>query len=244
MSGKSFFVDLTKCTACRGCQIACKQWNKLPAEQTRNHGSHQNPMDVSAITYKTVHMKEVADDKGMMAAWLFFPEQCRHCTEPPCKMTADAYDDKAILQDEVTGAITFTERTKDLPDFDEIREACPYNIPRQNAETKVMTKCTMCLDRVQNGLVPACVQSCPTGTMNFGDRDEMMALAEKRLAEVQKKYPEAVLGDADSTRVIYLYQMPPKSYHDFAVASATLPGLMNRKAMFAKLFGSTSRNKA
>jgi hypothetical protein len=43
MSGKSFFVDLTKCTACRGCQIACKQWNKLPAEQTRNHGSTRTP---------------------------------------------------------------------------------------------------------------------------------------------------------------------------------------------------------
>jgi len=244
MSGKSFFVDLAKCTACRGCQVACKQWNKLPAEQTRNHGSYQNPMDVSAITYKTVHMKEISDDQGFMAAWLFFPEQCRHCTEPPCKMTADAYDDQAILQDEVTGAITFTDRTKNLPDFDEIREACPYNIPRQNAETKVMTKCTMCLDRVQNGRVPACVQSCPTGTMNFGERDEMLALAENRLAEVQKKYPDAVLGDADSTRVIYLYQMPPQKYHDFAVASAATPGLMNRKAMFAKLFGSAPRNKA
>ncbi len=244
MSGKSFFVDLTKCTACRGCQVACKQWNKLPAEQTRNHGSFQNPMDVSAITYKTVHMREVADDKGKLAAWLFFPEQCRHCVEPPCKMTADAYDDKAILQDPATGAITFTEKTKDLPDFNEIREACPYNIPRQDAQTKVMTKCTMCLDRVQNGLLPACVQSCPTGAMNFGDRDEMLALAEKRLGEAQKKYPDAVLGDAADVRVIYLYQMAPKSYHDFAVAEATLPGFMDRKEMFAKLFGSASRNKA
>lgn len=244
MSGKSFFIDLTKCTACRGCQVACKQWNKLPAEQTRNHGSHQNPMDVSAITYKTVHMKEVADDNGEMAAWLFFPEQCRHCTEPPCKMTADAYDEKAILQDPVTGAITFTERTKDLPDFEEIRGSCPYDIPRQDPVSKVMTKCTMCLDRVQNGLKPACVQACPTGTMNFGDRDEMLALAEKRLAEVQKKYPDAVLGDADSTRVIYLYQMDPTTYHAFAVAEATIPGPMNRKAMFAKLFGSRSASKA
>jgi formate dehydrogenase iron-sulfur subunit len=80
--------------------------------------------------------------------------------------------------------------------------------------------------------------------MNFGDRDEMLALAEKRLAEVQKKFPDAVLGDADSTRVIYLYQMPPQKFHDYAVAAATTPGLMNRKAMFAKLFGSTSGSKA
>ena len=244
MSGKSFFVDLTKCTACRGCQVVCKQWNKLPAEQTRNHGSHQNPMDVSAITYKTVHMREVADDQGNMAAWVFFPEQCRHCTEPPCKLTADAYDDQAILQDAATGVVTFTEKTKNLPDFDEIRDACPYNIPRQHPETKVMTKCTMCFDRVQNGLVPACVQSCPTGTMNFGDRDEMMALAEKRLAEVKKKYPDAVLGDADMVRVIYLFQTPPSAYHDFAVASVTLPGLMNRQGMFAKLLGRSPANKA
>ena len=244
MSGKSFFIDLTICTACRGCQVACKQWNKLPAEQTRNHGSHQNPMDISAITYKTVHMKEVADANGDLAAWLFFPEQCRHCIEPPCKMTADAYDDKAILQDPVTGAVTFTERTKDLPDFEEIRGSCPYDIPRQNPETKVMTKCTMCLDRVQNGLKPACVQACPTGAMNFGDRDEMLALAEKRLAEAQKKYPDAVLGDADSVRVIYLYQMDPTAYHTFAVAEATIPDPMNRKAMFAKLFGSKSASKA
>lgn len=243
MSGKSFFIDLTRCTACRGCQVACKQWNKLPAEETKNHGSHQNPMDVSAITYKTVHMKEVADDQGFMAAWLFFPEQCRHCVEAPCKMVADAYDDQAILQDPETGAITFTERTKDLPDFDEIREACPYNIPRQHADTKIMAKCTMCLDRVHNGLLPACVQACPTGCMNFGDRDDMLELAEKRLAEVRKKYPDATLGDADLVRVIYLYQMPPTDYHPYAVASAPLPGLMNRKDMFAKLFGSASRTK-
>ena len=45
-------------------------------------------------------------------------------------------------------------------------------------------------------------------------------------------------------RSIYLYQMPPQKYHDFAVAAATTPGIMNRKAMFAKLFGSTSRSKA
>ncbi|MBC7356830.1 MAG: formate dehydrogenase, partial [Desulfomicrobiaceae bacterium] len=128
MSGKAFFVDLTKCTACRGCQVACKQWNKLPAEETKNWGSHQNPKDLSAITYKLVHMQEIADAQGGLVTWAFFPEQCRHCIEPPCKMTADAYDSAAIYHDEKTGAVVFTEKTKDLPDFNEIREACPYNI--------------------------------------------------------------------------------------------------------------------
>ncbi len=234
MSGKAFFVDLTKCTACRGCQVACKQWNKLPAEQTQNWGSYQNPKDLSATTYKVVHMKEIADAKGNLAVWAFFPEQCRHCIEPPCKLTADAYDNTAIVHDPQTGAVFFTEKTKALPDFNEIREACPYNIPRQHPETKVMAKCTMCLDRVQNGLLPACVQVCPTGTMNFGDYDAMLAMAKKRLAEVQKRYPEATLGDADSVRVIYLYPVDPKKIHQYAVASLDLP-LLDRRALLARL---------
>jgi len=234
MSGKAFFVDLTKCTACRGCQVACKQWNKLPAEKTRNWGSHQNPKDLSAVTYKVVHMQEVADAQGNLAAWLFFPEQCRHCLEPPCKMTADTYNSSAIIHDEKTGAVVFTEKTRELPDFNEIRESCPYNIPRQDEKTKVMTKCTMCWDRVQNGLLPACVQVCPTGAMNFGDYDAMVALAQKRLAEVQKKYPKATLGDVDSVRVIYLYHMDPKHFHQYAVASLDLP-LLGRRALFARL---------
>ena len=53
---KSFFIDTTVCTACRGCQVACKQWHNLPAERTTNQGSYQNPPDVSFDTYKLVRM--------------------------------------------------------------------------------------------------------------------------------------------------------------------------------------------
>ena len=72
---KAFFVDLTRCTGCRGCQIACKQWKNLPAEETTNRGGHTNPPDLSSVTYKTVHMREVG--KGKDFRMLFFPEQCR-----------------------------------------------------------------------------------------------------------------------------------------------------------------------
>ncbi|HDQ40335.1 MAG TPA: formate dehydrogenase, partial [Desulfonatronum sp.] len=104
MQGKTFFIDLTKCTACRGCQVACKQWKKLPAEETRNWGSHQNPKDLSYNTLKLVRFTEVVED-GKLKNWLFFPEQCRHCVNPPCKMVADNYDPRAILQDPLTGAV-------------------------------------------------------------------------------------------------------------------------------------------
>lgn len=230
---KSFFMDLTRCTACRGCQVACKQWNKNPATETENRGSHQNPADLNYHTFKLVRFTEAEIDGGLK--WLFFPDQCRHCIEPPCKMVGDGYDEQAIIHDEETGAVIFTERTKAF-DIEEPTDLCPYNIPRRDPETGMWSKCTMCFDRVQQGLKPACVQSCPTGAMNFGEREEMLALAQKRLAAVKKQYPKAALVDADSVRVIVLVEEQPTDYYSFLSASADMaPGLLNRKQMFAKL---------
>ena len=58
MSGKYFLVDTTKCIACRGCQVACKQWNKLPGVRTHQWGSPQNPQDLDASTYRLVRFQE------------------------------------------------------------------------------------------------------------------------------------------------------------------------------------------
>lgn len=231
--GKSFFVDLTRCTACRGCQVACKQWKKLPANETQNWGSHQNPKDLDFITYKLVRFNELEDKGGMK--WLFFPDQCRHCMEPPCKMMADGYDEQAILKDELTGAVIYTQKTKAIEGMTG-EELCPYNIPRMDEKTKVWSKCDMCYDRVHNGLLPACVQSCPTGAMNFGDREEMIELANKRLEEVKKRYPEAVLGNVDDVRVFFLFQQKPEQYFKWAVAEANIPsGPMTRRSLLAGL---------
>jgi formate dehydrogenase iron-sulfur subunit len=213
MPGKSFFIDTTICTACRGCQVACKQWHDLPAEKTKNRGTHQNPADLSFVTYKLVRFNEVV--VGGKLQWLFFPDQCRHCIEAPCEMTAD--DPTAIFKDPATGALIYTANTKNL-DSQAIIDSCPYNVPRA-AKDGTLAKCDMCLDRVENGLLPACVKTCPTGAMSFGDRNEMLALAKKRLALVKKKYPKAKLLDADDVRVIYLVTEKPDLYHKFAVAS-------------------------
>ena len=210
---KSFFIDTTICTACRGCQVACKQWHDLPAEITKNRGTYENPPDLSFVTYKVVRMREQIIDGKLN--WLFFPEQCRHCIEAPCLETA--VDPSAIYRDDKTGAIIFTANTKNL-NADEIIESCPYNIPRKAADG-TLAKCDMCIDRVENGLLPACVQTCPTGAMNFGDRDEMLALAKKRLGEVKKKYPKAMLIDPDDVRTIYLVAYEPKRYCTDAMAS-------------------------
>jgi formate dehydrogenase iron-sulfur subunit len=229
MAGKSFFVDTTLCTACKACQVACKQWHGLPAEKTENRGSYQNPADLSFNTYKLVRFSEVMVDNKLK--WLFFADQCRHCIEPPCELTAE--DPSAIFRDAVTGAVIYTANTRKL-DTQGIIDSCPYNIPRAD-ENGLLVKCDMCLDRVENGLLPACVKTCPTGTMNFGDRDEMLALAKDRLAAVKKNHPKAVLLDPDDVRVIYLVTEDPKHY--FASAAAPQGAFdMTRKMALRKLF--------
>jgi formate dehydrogenase iron-sulfur subunit len=230
---KTFFVDLTKCTACRGCQVACKQWKKLPAEKTENWGSHQNPKDLSGVTLKLVRFNEV--EKNGKMQWLFFPEQCRHCVEPPCldAMTVPG----SIVHDKETGAVIYTDLTAKEKDKEAFQAACPYDIPRINAETGAVVKCDMCIDRVKVGLLPACVKTCPTGAMNFGDRDEMLTLADKKLNEAQKKFPNAELIDAEDVRVVYLVQTDADSYYKFlsADASSIQKGPLSRKQFLAKV---------
>lgn len=234
MPGKTFFVDLARCTACRGCQVACKQWKQLPAEQTKNTGSHQNPPDLSAITLKVVRMKEVGGRDDFK--WLFLPDQCRHCVDAPCKDAGDGIVKDAITQDKETGAIIFTEKTKGLP-FDTIKGACPYDIPRLDAKTKVISKCDMCNDRVLAGQLPACVKTCPTGAMNFGERDEMLAMAKKRFEELKKTNPKAVLVDYDQVRVVFLTEHAPNLYHKTLMSDAGGPKMYTRLAALDKLLG-------
>jgi len=226
---KSFLIDTTVCTACRGCQIACKQWHNLPAEKTKNWGSYQNPADLSFNTYKLVRMREEIIDGKLK--WLFFPDQCRHCLEPPCQDTAG--EPTAIFTDQATGAVIYTCNTKGL-DADEIIESCPYDIPRK-ASDGTLAKCDMCLDRVENGLLPICVKTCPVGGMNFGDRNEILSLAQKRLAGVKGKYPQAMLLDPDDIRVIYLVAYDPNLYHDSAVASNSTLNI-TRQVALRKMF--------
>ena len=78
-----------------------------------------------------------------------------------------------------------------------------------------MTKCTMCLDRVKSGLKPACVLSCPTA-MEFGERENILKLAEERVKELKKTWPKAMAIDADEVRVVFVVTDDPAKYHKYA----------------------------
>ena len=207
---KGFFIDTMRCIACKGCQVACKQWNNLPADKTENQGNLQNPPDFSYTTYKLVRMHEEISSGKLH--WLFFPDQCRHCLIPPCLLWAQ--NTEAIYQDEDTGAVVYTSETRKLKAQD-IIGACPYDVPRSDS-SGMLNKCTMCNDRVKRGMEPACVKTCPTGALNFGDLEQMRELANERLEKVKSTYPDARLIDPEEVRVIFLTAFAAEKYHKHA----------------------------
>lgn len=214
---KAFLIDTTRCTACRGCQVGCKEWHNLPANHTYQVGTHQNPPDLNPYNYKLVRFNEHEKEDGTVI-WNFFPDQCRHCITPICKEVGDMAIPNAITQDPVTGIVLFTEKTREFTpaDAQAVTDACPYNIPRRDNITKQLTKCDMCVDRVLAGLKPVCVATCPTGCMVFDDREEILRVAQKRLEYAKKTWPDAHLCDVDEVNVIFLLAENKKYYYEFA----------------------------
>ncbi len=239
---KTFFIDTTRCTACRGCQVACKEWQGFEGNQTKQvgWGSHQNPPDLNPKNYKVVRFSE--QKLKDRVAWNFFPDQCRHCVDPSCKYPADEYKKGMVVLDDETGAVIYTDTCRDMPKdvFQQMLDFCPYNIPRRDEKTGVINKCDMCVDRVKAGMVPMCVKTCITGAMNFGEREDMIDLAKKRLGIVKKEFSDAQLVDEEAVRVIYLLAYKPDMYFKTAAAK---PGTFDvtRKEALAKM-GQSFRN--
>ena len=96
MAGKFFFIDTTRCTACRGCQTACKQYKKHGVTKTKQYGTYQNPPDLDGNTFRLVRFSEHPAKVNSMA-WYFFTEACRHCLKPACKKKADQILKDAII---------------------------------------------------------------------------------------------------------------------------------------------------
>ena len=207
-NGKSFLIDTTKCFACRACQVACKQWNELPAEDPvpTNRGTYENPPDLSATCWVKIQFKE-NEGAGDAPVWNFVRNSCRHCVDAPCKQAAKNAD--SITIDAQTGAVLFQEGTKN-ESYAEIRLACPFDVPRQGPDGQLF-KCVMCVDRVDNedlpasDRIPACAKACPSGAIVFGDRNEILAMADARLEVVRSDgFPNAKILDRRDCRLLIL----------------------------------------
>jgi formate dehydrogenase beta subunit len=198
-------IDTTLCTACRGCQVACKQWNELPAFRTHNSGSYQNPPDLQWNTWTLIRFQEYEDAKGYFK-WLFRKDGCMHCTDAACIKVCPS----GALYHTPFGTVGIQKER--CIGCKECVAACPFNIPRYDRATDKVTKCDLCYSRLRDSLSPACVKSCPTGALTIGAKDVMIEKAHARAKELGGD--ASVYGDkfVGGTHVIYVLQEKPEVY--------------------------------
>lgn len=196
---KGFLIDTSRCIGCRSCQVACKQWNKTDADKTANQGSFENPRDLTPNLYNRIRFVEKADDKGAVS-WKFLNERCMHCGDAGCMKVCPS---PGALYRTKDGIVTFNKEKCISCKY--CVSACPFNIPRYGADDKV-SKCHLCVDRVAGGMTPACAKACPTETLKFGKRSELIAGA--KAAKKTLYGEENLMG----TGVVYALEGKPDEY--------------------------------
>ncbi len=190
---KAMLVDMSRCIGCRACQAACKEWNQNAGQTTENTGTYENPPDLSPQTWTKI--KFVEQGKGDSVEWLFRRMMCQHCTEAACE---EVCPPRAISHQETTAVVIDQEKCTGCK---YCISACPFNVPRYDADDNKAKKCTLCIDRISNGLTPACAKVCAPGAVEFGERSDMVKLAKARMDELKAKgvknlrlYGETELG--------------------------------------------------
>ena len=228
---RTTLIDIANCIGCRACQVACKQWNEKDGEQTSLESDlgFQNPATLSAKTYTLIafhEMENAASPGGVESA--FVMQRCLHCLEPGCVSACPT----TALHRQPDGPVSY--------DVDKCigcrycQLACPWDVPTSewNSHAPKISKCTHCADRIEqpvpiafNGqalssdenkrfsgtiATPACVKACPADALLYGTREEMLAVAHKRIAARPDKYVNHVYGEKElgGTSVLYISRVP------------------------------------
>src|SRR2546423_6248665 len=175
-----FFTDTSLCIGCKACEVACKEWNELPAEDdVLTARSYDNTGSLGATTWRHVtFVEQISGPEGRAEAmppfqsnWLMSSDVCKHCANAPC------------LEVCPTGAIFRTEFDTVVVQGDICNGcgycivACPYGVIGQRERDGRAFKCTLCYDRLRGGLEPACAHARPTKSIQFGPPDELRAHA-------------------------------------------------------------------
>jgi formate dehydrogenase iron-sulfur subunit len=225
-----FFTDTTVCIGCKACEVACKQWNDLPADgsQFRAGASYDHTGKLSASTWRHVRFIELAEPspqlqeealralpsippagelpdlvtmaQGVGSQWLFMSDVCKHCTNAGC---LDACPTGALIRTEYQTVVLQADVCNGcgycVP-------ACPFGVVDRDPVDGRAGKCTLCYDRLQDGLEPACAKACPTDSIQFGPYGELVEQAERRVAELHHRGVEGA----------YLYGAGDEAEHELA----------------------------
>jgi formate dehydrogenase iron-sulfur subunit len=185
-----FFTDTTVCIGCKACEVACKEWNNLPADNLGLTGeSYDNTGALSANTWRHVSFIERSGPGGVrdntqtpfQSGWLMMSDVCKHCHNAPC------------LEACPTGALFKTEFDTVVVQQDICNgcgycvPACPFGVVDINTSDGKAHKCTLCYDRLKGGLEPACAKSCPTDSIQFGELSDLQQRAQARVEELRNR---------------------------------------------------------
>ncbi len=204
---KGFFTDTSICIGCKACEVACKEWNQVPASIEGFSGnSYDNSVALGADRWRHVAFieqrlpTEVGDGASLVQSaerhtavdagvashqegdglrWLMASDVCKHCTDAAC------------LEVCPTGALFRTEFGTVVVQPDVCNgcgycvSACPFGVIDRREDDGRVWKCTLCYDRLKDDLEPACAKACPTDSIQFGDLLELRDRAEQRVAKLQ-----------------------------------------------------------
>jgi formate dehydrogenase iron-sulfur subunit len=242
-----FFTDTSVCIGCKACEVACKEWNQIPEDGLSLSGmSYDNTVGLSADTWrhvafieqrKPVGVKDPGEDGEDEFRWLMSSDVCKHCTHAACLDVCP------------TGALFRTEYGTVVVQADVCNgcgyciPACPYGVIDQRKDDGRAWKCTMCYDRIGDGLMPACAKACPTQSIQYGPLDELRERAERRVARLHddgvteaRLYGhdpnDGVGGDGAFFLLLdepEVYGLPP----DPVVTTRDLPAMWKRAGMAA-----------
>ena len=192
-----FFTDTSVCIGCKACEVACKQWNAVPAaEQLDLLGmSHDNTGALGANAWRHVAFVEQRQAWSTWACrapgrrghglrrlrWLMASDVCKHCTHAGC---LDVCPTGALFRTEF-GSVVVQQDICNGCGY--CVSACPYGVIERRPGDGRAQKCTLCYDRLHGGLEPACAKACPTDSIQFGELDELRERAAARVAALHER---------------------------------------------------------
>ena len=179
-----FFTDTTVCIGCKACEVACKEWNQLPARG--DGGAH---LEMSGLSYDNTvrldgttwrHVKFIEQfPEPYNGRWLMMSDVCKHCVQAPC---LEVCPTGAIIRTEFDTVVIQSDTCNGCRDC---IAACPFGVIDINHVSGTAQKCTLCYDRTSVGLEPACSKACPTDSIQFGPIAELQQRAQRRVEQLQ-----------------------------------------------------------
>jgi formate dehydrogenase iron-sulfur subunit len=209
-----FFTDTSVCIGCKACEVACKEWNHVPEDGLEFTGmSYDNTQGLGADTWRHVAFVEnrkgvstadlgmpasspPADAPGIRPAlpdvsapdvpigedgelqWLMASDVCKHCTHAAC---LDVCPTGSLFRTEF-GTVVVQEDICNGCGY--CIPACPYGVIDQRKDDGRAWKCTLCYDRLGEGMEPACAKACPTDSIQFGPLEELRERAHGRVEQL------------------------------------------------------------